>query len=148
MEENTKSNAPVFEVMSEFGKISANLIGRQQPLMKRVTQDFFNSIIAKFREAKTTRFRMIASMVEFVDVRGNRARHPLSAQQFEYLIEDVLENGSEVVDSEFTITGRIDSNFHFDLKFRNNAKESGEVGCILVPFHDGEARFIFRFQPH
>lgn len=147
MESNVNIHAMTHYLESEYGGVSPDYIGRTQSEMSEVLKSFLNDFIERCRKNGITRFSLPMANIEYIDGRTDRShRYPLHGREFQFLLEDVLHSRSDVIQAKLTITGRIATNFLFDIKCRNGENIHEEVGCILVPPNNGKMRFIIEFR--
>lgn len=135
-----------FEVSSDFGRVDTALIGRPQPLMRDALIVFFNDFIKACKDNNIRHLYLSKAFGEYVSDTSPRViLWPLDTHEFTYLLEDILDEKSDILDVDFILTNRTNGAFLFKLKMKNGGEVSGELSSLYTP-NTGLARFAIEFS--
>ncbi|WP_147197818.1 hypothetical protein [Pantoea sp. CCBC3-3-1] len=139
---------PQLNLSSNFGRVDESLRGKPQVAMRDALLQFFNFFLTTCRNYDIRDISLISSDIEYIydDSAGRSVTWPLDNYAFEYLLNDILFEDSQLVDVEWIINWTMMSNFIFRLNYQNGAEFTDEMDVLFSP-RTGQARINISFAP-
>ena len=134
---------------SNFGRIDQQLAGKPQPQFQPVMLDFFNFFLTTCRLYNVNDIMLNEAYFEFIydDSPERSFFWNIDISVFNYLLNDILYENSEVVALEWIFNWTTRDSIVVKLRYKNNVEFEEVMDSLFSP-RTGLARVHIEFSPY